>query len=422
MAARPATNGDGRLRPLDNLGALLEHEHAQGAPPAGLAHHLPPDVLAGLGAIGRVARALVGVGPLPELSDRALAELREALELEIAVLYLPNASERPRLLRYVTSAPGDSGIRAREEIAFDEAAWRLAVSSGVPLIFQDEASWLVVNPFEPAATSWLALPLAIGGHMLGVVIGAAPKPMSLDPTRMAVLTLLTSLLSAGIATARLREQIERTEVERQRLQLAAEVHDGLAQDLALAQRELALLESEPDLDQAEASRARLRGAVESAHRLVRARLKDLAAPVPRGGVREAVTEVCERFEARGVPIRLHVVGPGVEAAPERVAALARVLTETLANVERHAEASRVTVEVQAEHPWLSVSVRDDGRGFAPQVAEGPDAGHFGLSLMRRRAQEAGGELEIISNPGSGTRVWLRIPILDRVSSNACQRS
>ena len=78
--------------------------------------------------------------------------------------------------------------------------------------------------------------------------------------------LLGDLLGAGIATARLREELERTALARERLRLAAEVHDGLAQDLALAMRELALLDSDPAPEVAEASWARLRAAVASAHR------------------------------------------------------------------------------------------------------------------------------------------------------------
>lgn len=388
----------------------MEPEHSASPSAAGLARQLPPDVLAGLGAIGRVARALVGGGPLPELCDRALAELRDALALEIAVLYLPAESARPALVRYVTSAAGESLMKARAEVSFDEEAWRLAVASGVPLVFHEEAGWLVTNPFEPPAGSWLVLPLAGGGRLLGVIIAAGREPMVIDPTHATVLTLLGDLLTAGIATARLRQEIERIEIERERTRLAAEVHDGLAQDLALARRELALLEEDPTPEQAGASLARLREAVGAAHQLVRARLKELAAPVPLGGVREAVAEVCARFESHGLPVRLRASGPAVELAPEALAALTRVLTEALANVERHAQASTVEVDLGVEHERLTITLRDDGRGFAVGAVDGPDEGHFGLTLMRRRTREAGGELEIASGPGAGTTISLRMPV------------
>lgn len=233
--------------------------------------------------------------------------------------------------------------------------------------------------------------------------------MSLDPTRATVLTLLGDLLAAGIAKARLRQEIERIEIERERTRLAAEVHDGLAQDLALARRELALLDSGPAPAQAEASLARLREAVGAAHELVRGRLKELSAPVPLGGVREAVAEVCARFESHGLPVSLRASGPAVEPAPETLAALTRVLTEALANVERHANASKVDVELRVEDERLTIALRDDGRGFAVDAVDGAEDGHFGLTLMRRRARDVGGELAIHSAPGAGTRVRLRMP-------------
>ena len=130
---------------------------------------------------------------------------------------------------------------ARDELSFDAEAWQLAVTTGAPLVFAEPASWLVANPFEPAASYWLVLPLVSGGELAGVVIASAPAAVSLDPVGVTTLSSLGDLLSAGIAHARLRQQVERTEVERERMRLAAELHDGLAQDLALAVREIAAL-------------------------------------------------------------------------------------------------------------------------------------------------------------------------------------
>jgi GAF domain-containing protein len=175
--------------------------------------------------MGRVARALVGSGSLAELAERALAEMREALGLELAVLYLP-APERRSLKRYVTAPGTGAPLRARDDVAFDEEAWRLTVASGVPLLFREEAGWLVTNPFEPAAQSWLVLPLLSEQRLVGVVVAAAEAPLSLEPTAAAVLSLLGDLLAAGIATARLRQALQGAEIERERMRLAAEIHTG----------------------------------------------------------------------------------------------------------------------------------------------------------------------------------------------------
>ena len=140
------------------------------------------------------------------------------------------------------------------------------------------------TPSLPAAQSWLVLPLVSERRLVGVVVAAAEAPLSLDPTAATVLTLLGDLLGAGIATARMRQQLNAAEIERERGRLAAEIHDGLAQDLALATRELVLLESAPPPELARASSERLREAVASARRVVRSRLEDLSVHVPLGGL------------------------------------------------------------------------------------------------------------------------------------------
>jgi signal transduction histidine kinase len=369
----------------------------------------PPDVLAGLGVISRVARALVGAASLPDLAQRGLGEMREALGLEVATLYLPAASGRPVLVREVSAAAGTSERRAGAQIAFDEEAWRLAVASGVPLIFHEEGSWLVANPFEPAATFWVVLPLTSEGRLLGVVVAASGHPLALDPAAATVLTLIGDLLTVGIATAELRQALGLTELERERSRLAALVHDGLAQDLALAVRELALLDAAPDPETSRASRDRLRQAVTSAHITVRKRLKELLAPVPIGGIRDAVREICQRFEHHGMLVRLDVDGPDPQVAPATVVAVVRVLTEALANVEKHAGAVAVAVRISVEDERLTLTVGDQGPGFAVERARGPDDGHLGLTLMRECAYEGGGALDLTSAPGRGTLVRLRMP-------------
>lgn len=373
------------------------------------AHGLPAEVLAGLGAVGRVSRALVGAGTLSELSERALGEMREALDLDVAVLYLPAVEGVHKLRRYVTSTSATTATWALDEVSFDEEAWGLAVASGLPLLFHEQGSWLGANPFDPPTSSWLVLPLVSGGVTLGVVAAASAEPLALDPVSANVLALLGDLLTAGIATA-LRQEVQRTEIERERMRLAAEVHDGLAQDLALASRELRVLDADLPEDQREQSWARLREAIASAHRVVRARLVDLTVSVPLGGIGPGIQQICAGFAKRGVPVQFTASGPALDVPPDRTAVAVRVVTEALSNAERHAGASSVRVALAIEDGHLTVEVSDDGRGFAPDSTGGPGEGHFGLTLMRERAQAMHATLEIESAPGTGTCVRLRMRI------------
>jgi signal transduction histidine kinase len=358
-----------------------------------LSQEIPRDVLAGLGALSRVSRALVGTGELATLAARALEEMCAALDLETAALYLPDADGQPVLRRYVADTP------VRDELAFDEEAWALAVASGAPIVFREAASWLVENPFEPPAEDWLILPLVSEESMVGVVIARAREPIAIDPLSGTVLTLLGLQLSAGITTARLRQRLRHAEMERERRTLAAEVHDGLAQYLAVALRELALGEA--------GSQERLRESITEAHRLVRARLQELVAPAPLGGLRDAIEESAERVRRRGLAVRVSGVCDGL--GPEAVTLVTRVVSEALANVDAHADAHEVRVHIAVNGEQLELHVTDDGCGFDPATAPGAGEGHLGLTVMRERARAYGGDCTVESAPGAGTRIRLRIP-------------
>src|SRR4051794_15414378 len=373
----------------------------------GLARRLPPEVAAGLGAISRVARALNQPGTLEELAAHALAEMRQALGLSATVLYLPDSGGRPVLRRFLHDAPE---VDSHREVVFEEEAWRLAVASGHPLVFHEAASWLVANPFEPEARYWLALPMVANDDLVGVVMAARETPVELDPTTLTVLTLLGEQLSAGIATARLRQDLQRAELDRERMRLAAEVHDGLAQDLALAMRELALLELDLDAEVARASRERLREAVAAAHEIVRARLVELSSSAPLGGLRTALADVCDRFARRGLPVEVETPAEPLPADPAATAVVMRVVSEALTNAEKHARATHVRVRVARAEDWLELSVEDDGAGFDASDRAGPGEGHLGLTVMRQRASDAGGTVEVRSTPGTGTVVTLRLPL------------
>jgi signal transduction histidine kinase len=361
-----------------------------------------------IAAVGSVARALVGAGPLGELAEHALGAMCQALNLRVAALYLPDADGVPLLRRFAVAGADMGAVGLLDELRFEQEAWRLASAGGRALVFHEPATWLVANPFDPPASAWIVLPLDSGDEVVGVVAAAQRRPLALEETGATVLAILGDLLGAGIAAARLRQRIARAEIERERVRLAADIHDGLAQDLALAKREIALLDSEPSAEHAAESRARLREAVGAAHRIVRARLEDLSIRVPLGGLPEAVEAACDRARERGLAVQLRCAA-AVEPAPDTSAVVMRVLGEALANVERHAGASNVVVALESDDRALTLSVRDDGRGPGAAADRGPGDGHFGIALMRERAASLGGELDVSAADGGGTLVRLEVP-------------
>jgi len=91
----------------------------------------------------------------------------------------------------------------------------------------------------------------------------------------------------------------------------------------------------------------------------------------------------------------------------------RVVQEALHNCEKHSKASQVAVTVRQSEGWLTVQVKDNGRGFVYSEQEPPASAGLGLLGMRERASIAGGDLSVDSAPGKGTRIQLRIPLEPR---------
>ena len=87
----------------------------------------------------------------------------------------------------------------------------------------------------------------------------------------------------------------------------------------------------------------------------------------------------------------------------------RTLEEAVRNALRHSHASRITVSLAGTPAELEFEVRDDGSGFDGESGSGLSSGPSGLALMHAQARALGGSLEIVSKPGVGTRVLLRIP-------------
>lgn len=125
------------------------------------------------------------------------------------------------------------------------------------------------------------------------------------------------------------------------------------------------------------------------------------------GLVPALRQHVERFgRETGLGVRF-VAEDDPAAAAAAEAAIFRVAQEALHNVQRHAQASHVDVDLHHEGEWLVLRVSDDGLGLGADD-ERPAHG-TGLRSMRARAEELGGTLRVDGMRGRGTDVLLRIP-------------
>ncbi|MFI7502272.1 sensor histidine kinase [Streptomyces sp. NPDC049687] len=199
----------------------------------------------------------------------------------------------------------------------------------------------------------------------------------------------------------------------ERERMAREIHDTLAQGFTSLLMLTQAVEAELETDVAQARR-HLRLMDETARQnLAEARaLVAGGAPADLAGTSlpDALRRLAERHSAV-----LDVTGAvrALPAGPEVVAL--RSCQEALTNARRHAGSPvRVVISLAYEESGLTVSVRDDGRGFDPVVV--PDG--YGLAGLRARAAEVGGTAVLCSMPGEGTTVTVRLPVPARARSEA----
>jgi len=151
---------------------------------------------------------------------------------------------------------------------------------------------------------------------------------------------------------------------------------------------------------------------------IRAMLFDLHRPIedaPKAS--EPLTRYIEDVVKRWrLPARVAVEGD-LSEVPARVLSVAYVvIREALANAAKHASNSNVTVQLSAGEHDLTVTVGDAGQGFTRRDEElARRENHIGLEMLRRRVGEIGGNLEIESRPGDGTRVVAKLPLAEAAS-------
>jgi signal transduction histidine kinase len=141
------------------------------------------------------------------------------------------------------------------------------------------------------------------------------------------------------------------------------------------------------------------------------------APQPLAGARlpDAIQDVAQRWsDLHGLDVSVTTTGTPRVMRPEIEVALLRTAQEALANVAKHARASRVGLTLSYMEDLVTLDVRDDGVGFATVNGTEPrrprDAqGGFGLSAMRQRVEGVAGRLEVESEPEAGTAICASIP-------------
>jgi signal transduction histidine kinase len=124
----------------------------------------------------------------------------------------------------------------------------------------------------------------------------------------------------------------------------------------------------------------------------------------------------------GVRIRFTTAGPPLAVSEEARRNLLMLVREALQNAIRHGAPSNLSVVLRFARRRVQVDVEDDGRGFDSSGDQSGDTYHYGLIGMRERVETAGGEFQIASSPGKGTKVRFTIPAAGSTEERGATRA
>lgn len=247
------------------------------------------------------------------------------------------------------------------------------------------------------------------------------RPLTEDDHRL--LAGVASHLAIAIANERLTES-ERNRLrsyamlmtqaqEDERKRIARELHDEASQNVVVIRRRIAALAASLDDHPAAGELVELGDLAGQTVAEMRRFSRDLRPPTLdelglSSALDQLVTQVSERS---ALAAEFRVTGPPRRLPIETELAVFRIGQAGLHNVERHAGATSVTIELTFEADRARLEMTDDGRGFEPpqNLTELPEAGKLGLIGMHERAQLVGGKLQILSRPNVGTRILLEVP-------------
>ena len=276
-------------------------------------------------------------------------------------------------------------------------------------------------PHHPQMKTLLAVPILCSGPFRGNLYlankGDGSETEFTDYDEESLVRFATTAAIA-IDNAYLHSRIKALAVSEERLRIAHEMHDGLAQVLAYVNTKAQAVreylrtgrgeEATKHLDQ-------LAGAAREVYSDVRESIIGLrAAAVPGKSIADILNDYVATWEAQnGIECRLELRGD-MALPPASELQVLRIVQEALANVRKHAKAAHAEVRIEPDDYRIRITVQDDGIGFNPGELSRSEFPRFGLATMRERAEAVGGALRLESAPGLGTRVEIEIPIPNQI--------
>jgi signal transduction histidine kinase len=339
---------------------------------------------------------------------------RDALAGDVCVVCLFDAAHQEIVVRAIAGGSYDNWLGMKtpvEGIHLHKLTKPLSQTDHSPNLNTHLVEFLKAEKLN----SWVVAPLLRGELFLGIVVVLVRGYRVFIDEEMRLLASLAQQVACAIENARLYQKVHHMAVLEERDRLAREMHDELAQTLGYLNLQASItsdLVSSGESVQAQACLLEMKQITRQIYTDTREAIFHLRNSVSSGAdllpmLKEYLAEYSAHY---GLDARLAAAdGLQINFPTDIALQLSRIIQEGLTNIRKHAQAKHAWVSFEREQAFIRIVIEDDGRGFDHATMEVEGAEHYGLQIMRERAESVGVTVELDSGIGSGTRVIIRVP-------------
>ena len=370
-----------------------------------------------LALLNELASTLATSSDIDQILDKALTQLLDYLQLEVGEIFLRQENSRSfKLILHRGHLVKSLWVKERYTLG-DGLIGKVARNNQPVLLSLKEADQIDLHPdvLNEGFRQVACLPINGRQGVLGVLCVASAHPLPLDDLEMQFLATIGSWVGTAIENVRLNLQGRRLAVLEERERIGMDLHDGIIQSIyavGLNLEHARLLVGEDPQAIVQRIEQAIRD-LNSTIRDVRAYILDLRPrQLQNENLMQGVRRLAQEFRANTLlPVNLQGPEDDLHDLPDAQAiALFHICQEALANIAKHARAKNVSVTLWKSADRVLLEVNDDGRGFEVEKVK-VTLGH-GLSNIQTRARNAGGEVDISSEPGAGTTILAWVPSAD----------
>jgi two-component system, NarL family, sensor histidine kinase DevS len=367
-----------------------------------------------LALLNEIGSALASSLELDEIMNKTLALLMAHFKVEAGEIFLREEDgETLRLVLHRGEAAEAFWTRHRYKIG--EGMVGQAAQTKQPVISNhlEKDDRVTRHAVVEAGFRQIAcIPLTTRGEVVGVLTIATRSRKAISKSELQLLVSVAAGAGTAIENARLHSNVRRVTILEERERIGMDLHDGIIQSIygvgLVLENARMMLREDP-----QSAEDRLKKATEDLNRTIRDirnYILDLSPRQLRGeSLIEGLGRLISEFR-QNTKVEVSLAGPKEHLSdlPQiNAMALFHICQEALANIAKHANASKVTIDLWTTSDRTLLEVHDDGDGFDLEKAN-KTVGH-GLANMQTRVANVGGDLDIISAPGEGTTILAWVP-------------